>query len=274
MINTIGLSSSSAFQSAQLRQQFGQQPGAQAGAQARPTGPVAAIADTAEPNVAAKPLEAATESKAGSAEARRSIPVQAGEKTSITETTTTAPEDKTTAGVEKNDRNTRGNALSESKQRQLDELKIRDREVKTHEAAHKAAAGTLAQGSASFTYQQGEDGRRYAVGGEVSIDVSPVAGDPQATLQKADTIRAAALAPAQPSQQDRTIAAKAGQMAVQARVDLLSETENSGGKNNDDRVVTRHSASSTEPGIATYRQTENAALPDGSQTGKQLDLSV
>ncbi|NOX76446.1 MAG: hypothetical protein GXP17_07515 [Gammaproteobacteria bacterium] len=276
MINTIGLSPTNAFQSTLPRQPFD----SQVGTQTRSAGPVVAIADTAEPNRAGSPLRENTESKAGSAEARRSIPVQPGEKTSITETSTTAPEEKaaadgaTATGAEKKNRGARGNNLPEVDQRQLDELKTRDREVKAHEAAHKAAAGALAQGSASFSYQQGADGRRYAVGGEVSIDVSAVEGDPQATLQKADTVRVAALAPAQPSEQDRTIAAEAGQMAVQAQVDLLSEAKNSREENNDSPGANRPSARAIEPGIEVYRQAENAVLPGNEQTRKPLDLSV
>jgi len=57
----------------------------------------------------------------------------------------------------------------------------------------------------------------YAVGGEVSIDTTPVKGDPQATVAKMETIKAAALAPADPSGQDRAVAAEASQEESQAR---------------------------------------------------------
>jgi len=49
---------------------------------------------------------------------------------------------------------------------ELAKLKARDREVRAHEAAHTAAAGSLAKGGPSFTFQRGSDGRLYAVGGE------------------------------------------------------------------------------------------------------------
>jgi hypothetical protein len=103
------------------------------------------------------------------------------------------------------------------------ELQARDREVRAHEAAHLNAAGSHAKGGATFTYQQGPDGRLYAVGGEVSIDTSPVSGNPEATLAKAETIRRAALAPATPSSQDRSVAARAGKMAIEARADIQTE---------------------------------------------------
>jgi len=112
--------------------------------------------------------------------------------------------------------------LSQEQRAQVEKLKARDREVRAHEAAHQAAAGGLARGGASFSYQVGPDHRRYAVGGEVSIDVSAVPDDPRATLRKAETVRAAALAPARPSGQDHAVAARAAQMAVNAQRELLS----------------------------------------------------
>lgn len=101
----------------------------------------------------------------------------------------------------------------------IDQLKARDREVRVHEAAHASVGGQYA-GSASFEYSRGPDGKNYATGGEVGISTGAVSGDPQATLEKARTIRAAALAPAQPSAQDRRVAAEAVQMEAQAMADL------------------------------------------------------
>ena len=73
-----------------------------------------------------------------------------------------------------------------------------------------------ASGGAQYEYQAGPDGRRYAVGGHVNIDMTPVAGNPRATLQKAMAVRAAATAPAEPSGADLSVAAAAAQMAAQA----------------------------------------------------------
>ncbi len=105
----------------------------------------------------------------------------------------------------------------------LAKLKARDREVRAHESAHAAAAGSVATGGPQFTYQRGSDGRLYAVGGEVNIDTSSVSGDPQATIQKAQMIRAAALAPANPSAQDRAVATQANRMEAKARQELQQE---------------------------------------------------
>ncbi|ANQ84862.1 hypothetical protein dqs_1824 [Azoarcus olearius] len=111
------------------------------------------------------------------------------------------------------------NRLSEAEQRVLQALQQRDDEVRAHEAAHLAASGGLAMGGASFSYETGPDGKRYAVGGEVSIDTS-AGRSPEETLRKAEQIRAAALAPAEPSAQDRRVAAEAAQMAAEARAEL------------------------------------------------------
>ena len=113
--------------------------------------------------------------------------------------------------------------LSESDQRVIAKLQERDRAVRAHELAHIAAGGGVVTSGASYTYETGPDGKRYANGGEVGIDVSP-GRTPQDTLRKAQQIRASALAPADPSAQDRSIAARADQMATEARVDLADAT--------------------------------------------------
>lgn len=99
------------------------------------------------------------------------------------------------------------------------ELARRDREVRSHEQAHQAVGGQYA-GAMSLTYTTGPDGKRYAVAGEVGIDISPVPGDPQATVDKAERIRRAALAPAEPSAQDRAVAAQASQLQLEALAEL------------------------------------------------------
>ncbi len=106
---------------------------------------------------------------------------------------------------------------------EIRKLQMRDREVRAHEAAHAATGGQYA-GSPSYSYEKGLDGKTYATGGEVGIDISPVNGDPEATLQKAMQIRAAALAPAQPSSQDLKVAQKAQMMASEARQKLASKS--------------------------------------------------
>lgn len=113
--------------------------------------------------------------------------------------------------------------LSESEQRQIEEMKHRENEVRLHEQAHRTAGGRYVRGGINYEYETGPDGKRYITGGEVSIDTSPVQGDAQATAEKMKTVRRAALAPAQPSQPDRTVAAQAQRVEAQARQEMAQE---------------------------------------------------
>jgi hypothetical protein len=104
----------------------------------------------------------------------------------------------------------------------IGKLKSRDTEVRQHEQAHLAAAGGLAVSGASYTYQRGPNGVDYAIGGEVHIDTAP-GRTPEETINRAHTIQAAALAPAEPSGADRAVAAQASQLEQQARAELAAQ---------------------------------------------------
>ena len=106
-------------------------------------------------------------------------------------------------------------------QQQISELASRDREVRSHEQAHAAVGGSYA-GAPTYSFKRGPDGQAYAVGGEVSIDVSPIPNDPAATLRKMEVVQQAALAPAEPSAQDLRVAAQAQVLAAQARSELAA----------------------------------------------------
>tara|TARA_B100000745_G_scaffold167592_1_gene109634 strand:- start:1014 stop:2024 length:1011 start_codon:yes stop_codon:yes gene_type:complete len=133
------------------------------------------------------------------------------------------------------------NDIEQEQQRQIQEqvaeLSSRDREVRAHELAHAAVGGQYA-GSPSYEYQTGPDGQRYAVGGEVPIDASPVSGDPEATIRKMRIVQAAALAPAEPSEQDRRVAAMAARASAEASVQLATQrTESSSSTENESAEV-------------------------------------
>lgn len=119
------------------------------------------------------------------------------------------------------------NKDTEQQQRQVEQvlaqLRSRDQEVRTHEQAHLSAAGQYATGGIKYSYQTGPDGQKYAIGGSVGIDTSPIAGDPEATAQKAMVVQRAALAPAQPSGQDMKVAAQASQMLMQAQAEIMAQ---------------------------------------------------
>ena len=116
--------------------------------------------------------------------------------------------------------------LTPEQEQQVAELKRRDAEVRAHEAAHQAAGGAHA-GSASYEYQRGPDGVNYAVGGEVPIDVSRE-NEPEATITKMEQVKAAALAPAEPSAQDRRVAAQADAIKTQAQQELRNSAQGGG----------------------------------------------
>jgi len=151
--------------------------------------------------------------------------------------------------------------LSEQERAEVQKLAQRDREVRAHEAAHKGVAGQYARGGAQFEYERGPDGRQYATGGEVSIDASRP-DDPQAALKKAQVIRRAALAPAQPSSQDRAVASQATQMAAEAQADLLAEKSKNA--NNEPESPTKSPSNVIEQ---TYANNSEEAPP-------QVDFTV
>lgn len=108
----------------------------------------------------------------------------------------------------------------------IQELSARDREVRAHEQAHAAVGGNLT-GAPSYDYVRGPDGVNYAVSGEVSISLRSDP-DPEVTLEIARQARRAALAPAEPSAQDRAVAAQASQLELQAQQEIrVQEAEES-----------------------------------------------
>ncbi|MBL4630223.1 MAG: hypothetical protein JKY14_03375 [Paraglaciecola sp.] len=109
----------------------------------------------------------------------------------------------------------------QAEQQQIAELKQRDAEVRAHEQAHASLGGQYA-GSPQYEYERGPDGRQYAVDGEVSIDISKSA-TPEETIRKAQQVKAAALAPAEPSAQDLRVATEATQITLEARNEIASE---------------------------------------------------
>jgi SprA-related family len=115
--------------------------------------------------------------------------------------------------------------LTRAEVRELSNLKQRDREVRAHEQAHIIAGGQYVRGGAHYEYQKGPDGRSYAIGGEVQIDSSKIPGDPEATARKMAAIKRAAMAPAEPSGQDRSIASRASRIENQMTMEILMKLQ-------------------------------------------------
>ncbi len=112
--------------------------------------------------------------------------------------------------------------LTDEEEQQVRDLKKRDAEVKAHEQAHAAVGGSYAS-APTYEYTTGPDNKQYAIGGEVQIDSAPVPNNPEATIRKMDIVIRAALAPAEPSSQDKQVAAQAAQTRAQAQAELAKQ---------------------------------------------------
>ncbi|TWO21397.1 putative metalloprotease CJM1_0395 family protein [Campylobacter hyointestinalis] len=134
--------------------------------------------------------------------------------------------------------------LSDEEKLQVAKLQQRDSEVRTHEASHMAAGAGLTSG-ADFTYQKGPDSKMYAVGGEVGIDTSP-GKTPEETIQKAQQIKRAALAPSSPSPADLKIAANAASMEVSAKAQMQQEHQDSNNNESNGSTTNSNSKNSTK----------------------------
>ncbi len=129
--------------------------------------------------------------------------------------TTSAAEPKPDEAQQKQQQN-RESREQQALEREIDSLMKRDTQVRSHEQAH-AAVGGIHAGQPAFEFEKGPDGKRYAVEGEVQIDVSVVNGDPLATMAKMKQVYAAAMAPVDPSMADIRVAAEAMRKYNQAR---------------------------------------------------------
>jgi len=159
--------------------------------------------------------------------------------------------------------------LTEQETAELQKLAARDREVRAHEAAHKGAAGPYG-GATEYTYTRGPNGKQYATGGEVAIDLS-TPSDPQEALRKAQTIQRAALAPAQPSGQDRAVAAQAANMATEARVALQKQADN---PESADKTSEAEDQASEIEGKQERNELDVAYAVEEKAQGNEIDYSI
>ncbi len=140
--------------------------------------------------------------------------------------------------------------LTPEQKAEVDKLRARDASVRNHEQAHVTAGGRYIIRRAQFDYERGPDGKLYAVGGDVQIDTSEERGDPEATIQKAQTVRRAALAPSDPSPQDQRVAANATQMEFEARMELVQQRSDEVRQKTDEyNQVGQATAPETEPAL-------------------------
>lgn len=148
--------------------------------------------------------------------------------------------------------------LTPEEKEQVAKLKESDAEVKAHEQAHLAAAAGISASSPSYDYQTGPDGKKYAVGGEVSISFVK-SDDPEENLKNAQTMKAAALAPAEPSGQDLSVARNADKLIAEAKQEMAEE------KSSSDTPSTQASDESKTESAETpaNREKNNESVPVG-----------
>ncbi len=153
---------------------------------------------------------------------------------------------------------------------QVKDLKARDQKVRAHEQAHQSAGGQYA-GSAQFSFAVGPDGKRYAVSGEVSIDVSMVPDNPQATIAKMEVVKRAAVAPAEPSAADRMVYSTASRIEQNAQGELIVQRaqEASGGDESEDSVeeTSADTEQDSTDSEASSRVEGSRAQREGAQSG-------
>lgn len=174
------------------------------------------------------------------------------------------------ASREKARENRRERERLEQDRVEITELAARDREVRAHEQAHVAVGGQYASG-ARYQYERGPDGVNYAVSGEVSIDVSKAA-TPEATIVKAQTVRRAALAPAEPSPQDLRVAAQATLLENQARKELAMERVREAQEKNEASDA-GNEESETEPATKIDSRSSENKSEDTSPAGLSTDTA-
>ena len=143
---------------------------------------------------------------------------------------------------------------------EIEQLKARDQEVRVHEQAHASTGGQYA-GAPQYEYTTGPDNKRYVTDGEVSIDVSEEK-TPEETLKKMEQVRAAALAPAEPSSQDLKVAAEASQKATEARSEIAkgqTETASAGSTSAQSNGIVADTGAAVQPDTNIGTATDSIA---------------
>lgn len=156
--------------------------------------------------------------------------------------------------------------LAPEEREEVRELQARDQEVRQHEQAHQVVGGQYT-GAANYTLERGPDGQLYAVDGEVPIDTAPIPEDPQATIDKMRIVRAAALAPSEPSPQDLQVALEATRQMLAAQGELRAERQE---EVRDDVVGSEERDS--DPRIEAFRDVAATQDPPAMQdSGTRVD---
>lgn len=203
---------------------------------------------------------------------------QDGDKTESTDTVKSESKSDETSENKQNDESKTtekksSDDLTPEEQQELAKLKETDMKVKAHEQAHMAAAAGINASAPSYDYQEGPDGQKYAVGGEVSISFSTT-GDPEKDKVSAETMKRAALAPADPSSQDRSVARNADKMIAEneQKIEELKEQERAQKVQESKKNGTSSETTENKTTNAT-ESTNNLASQEVNQSSQSKNLS-
>lgn len=158
--------------------------------------------------------------------------------------------------------------LDKADLRDIEQLQQRDREGQQQGSADGATTG-----APQYEFKAGLDGNHYATVGEVSVKFSG-SSDPTGQTAEAKQIKNAGNASAQPSAQDRAVAARAEQPTVSADKGLLKETVVSGeGANTQARVPDREQNIRANSTSVSFSRTSSQASSAQSAEGSGVQAS-
>ena len=164
-------------------------------------------------------------------------------------------------------------------EQEIKELKREETRVVAHENAHKGAGGQYA-GGINYKRSTGPDGRQYITGGSVSMDISEESS-PQKTIIKMQIVKRAALAPADPSSQDKAVAASASAKEARARQALSKQMLDEAKSTTENGNITPASVAGFDKtgGAVAGRQTDNKfngiySRDQAPRVGGKVDLSA
>lgn len=177
---------------------------------------------------------------------------------------------------EQQNQSNKSQELTPEEKKEVEKLQKTDQKVRAHEQAHLAAGAGLVRGGASYEYTRGPDGKMYVVGGEVKIDISPVPGKPQETIRKMEKVVAAALAPVDPSPQDRAVATMARNIQAKAQMEKAEEDRK---KLNNKSQSTDENSNNTVVGInnASNKETnpiDNSNISNNTNNANQIGKRI
>lgn len=167
--------------------------------------------------------------------------------------------------------------LTPEEKKEVEKLQKTDQKVRAHEQAHLSAGAGLVRGGASFEYTRGPDGKMYAVGGEVKIDISPIPGKPDETIRKMQKVITAALAPVDPSPQDRAVATMARNIITKAQMEknqeALKTSENKNQQNSPNSEIINEKNIDRTKNSASNKSYDNNKTENNKKVIKQYIIN-